>query len=395
MRKVDIVVLGAGVSGCVAAALLAKRGYQVAMISKDAGTAHHLPESWFYNSPSSIQTLRIEEQILSTLRKQTSCTFCSSDHQHSIEISIKDMAETHQNHLMWVDRNRLDRVLLKTALEQGVAFQPLSRITHCQITDEEVLICIEASNEKHELTASYLIDATGKMAFLSQHLHLPVEEKKLDARVAYFSHFERPGPISEGMKIFSLNGGYLFYIPVSDKRVSIGCVLAEDRINPKQSPEEIFNVAVASSSYLSRFIEHASRVLPIIPAKNSQRICLEPAGLRYRLVGDAAAFLDPFFCPGIDFAFFSAEQAVATIENGTAQDHTAALKTWLETSRLNVFENMERSDWQGVLRLFADPHLPFVVPVMLTQAFGQLRKEDFSFKNGIDLAREAYEMAPC
>ncbi|MCI0382489.1 MAG: NAD(P)/FAD-dependent oxidoreductase [Chlamydiae bacterium] len=394
MREVDVIVIGAGISGCIAATLLARKGYRVVIISRDAGTTHHLPESWIYNPAGSISSLGIEEKILSALRQQSHCTFCSSDSQHSVEVIVKDKAKKiEKGSVVWVERNQLDRMLLNSALDQGVIFQPLSRIINCHVSATEVALSSEAQNERFELKASYIVDASGKTAFLSHHLQLPVEERKLDSRVAYFSHFESQSAMVENMKIVHIDGGYLFCIPISDRRLSIGCVIAENLIQAKASPDEIFASTISSSSYVSCLVAQSTKVLPIIPAKNHQRICLEPSGPRYRLIGDAAAFLDPFFCPGIDFAFFSAEQAVETIEKNTAQNYKTAVREWLENSRFGVYEKIQRSDWKGIVRLFADPHLPFVVPLMFTQAFCQSKEKNLSFKNGIQLAREAYEMA--
>lgn len=395
MRKYDTIILGTGISGCIAAALLASSGHRVLMASRDAGTLHHLPESWIYAPPRSIHKLGIEKKVFSSLKKQTSCVFCSSDNSCSIKLLINNNDEIKNGDIVFVDRNKLGVLLFNTALERGAVFQPLSRITNCQISDTEVTIGIEAVNQIHEIRASYIIDATGKTAFLSQHLKLPVDEKKLDSRVAYFSHFEIQTDMPDEMKIVHINGGYLFCIPLSDQRLSIGCVIADGLVDAKASPEETFSFATLSSSYTANLINRSKRMLPIIPAKNSQRICLEPSGPRYRLVGDAAAFLDPFFCPGIDFAFFSAEQAVETIEHNTHEEYKASLKEWLESQKYSVYKKIEQSNWDGILRLFADPHLPIVAPLMLTQAFCRIQEKHPPFRDGINQAREAYEMAPC
>ncbi len=386
MREIDVIVLGAGISGCVAGALLAKRGYRTLILSRDGGTAHHLPESWIYRSLPSIVELGLEEKILPALKKESQAVFCSADHQKSIEFLVRDTEEIREGDVVWVDRNRFDRILLDAALEQGAIFHPLSRVTDCQISEDAVTLQVE----DREFRAFCLFDATGKSSFLSNHLKLSVVERKLDARAAYFSHFELDDGIPSAMRIVAIQGGYLFCIPVSEHRLSIGCVIGEQWIQSASSPDEIFAAATASSSYVSDLIGKSKRVLPVIPAKNYQRICLKPAGSRYRLIGDAAAFLDPFFCPGIEFAFFSAQEAVDTLEPDAPQAYEEAVAKWLEGSTSSIYEKIEKSEWNGILRLFADPHLPWVVPLMLTQSF--CRKSPI-FEEGIQSARRAYEVA--
>ncbi len=395
MRKVDVLVLGAGISGCIAALLLARKGYKVEIISRDIGTIYHLPESWVYDLPEEIVDL--EDKLLSGVKKQSNCTFCSSDNQHCIEIVVKGKKDSIQKgDLVWVDRNHFDQILLQAALEQGVQLHPLSSIVDCQISPTEVNLHVESQGKLDEFVGSYIIDATGKSAFLSQHLGLPVKERKLDSRIAYFSHFDLDlSDELKEIKIVHTEGGYLFCFPLSGRRVSIGCVLAESVPYLQGSLEEVFSSAISSSSYLTDLVSRSKRVFPIIPAKNTQRICLKPSGSRYRLIGDAAAFLDPFFCPGIDFAFFSAKKAVESIEKDSDATYEADVIDWLGRSILSVYNKIERSDWHEIVRLFADPHLPFVVPLMLTQSFGQLIKKDHSLKEGVELARSAYEMASC
>ncbi len=394
MREFDVIVLGNGISGCVSAALLANNGLRVLMVSRDEGTTYHLPESWIFSISPSIKKLGIEKKITSAFKKQTSCVFSSSDNQHSVKLLINNTSETKNGDLVFVDRNQLGRVLLNAALEQGAVFQPLSHIASCQISDTEILLDIETTNKHYDFRASCIIDATGKSAFLSQHLKLPLNEKKLDSRVAYFSHFEIQTDMPEEMRIVHIQGGYLFCLPISNQRLSIGCVIADGLVDINIPPEQIFALATSSSSYIANLIARSKKILPIIPVKNYQCICLEPAGPSYRLVGDAAAFLDPFFCPGIDFAFFSAEHA-ATLMQSSHQDYKAAVEKWLENQQYSAYEKIERSDWNGMLRLFADPHLPHVVPLILTQAFCQLQGEYLPFENGVRQARRAYEMASC
>ncbi|MDP1609100.1 MAG: NAD(P)/FAD-dependent oxidoreductase [Chlamydiales bacterium] len=394
MRKVDVIVLGAGISGSLTALLLSRKGYHVTIISQDNGTKNHLPESWVYNPPNSIKNLKLEENILSTLRKQSRSSFCSADGRFSIEMRVADTNKKIENgDLVQVDRNQFDQVLLRLALEAGADFFPASIIESCSISPSEVKICILKEGKSHEFTAPFIIDATGKRAFLSNHLHLPTKEVKLDARLAYFSHFEMQTRNLDEIRIVSIEGGYLFCIPISEQRLSIGCVLSEQIVDTNSSHDTIFDCAISLSPYATELIAGAKRVLPIIPAKNYKKICLEPASPFYRLVGDAAAFLDPFFCPGIDFAFFSAEQAVLSIEENSPSNYQAALMNWLEEAKETVYQKIAQSEWGALMRLFADPHLPFAVPLMLTQAFTQIVGKTLSLKEGMEVARRTYEIS--
>lgn len=393
MREVDVIVLGAGISGSVAAALLAHQGKRVVMISRDSGTANHLPESWIYHSSASTRLLNIEDKLTDTLRKQTQCIFSSANGQQTIRVSVNETQDTiSPGDIVWVNRNQFDCILLDSALTAGVEFIPNSHILNCEITSR-VNLSYENQGQMHHLSASHIVDATGKSALLSQLLQLPSIEKKLDSRIACFTHYELPDEKLTEMRIICINGGYIFCIPLIDRRISVGCVLAEHHLQNTKSMDELFHSTLALSSCTMQLIEHAKQMLPIIPAKNYQKISQEPSGQYYHLVGDAAAFLDPFFCPGIDFAFFSAEQAVESIKKNSSINYKTALFHWLEHMSESVYQGIEQSKWKDIMRIFADPHLPLAVPLMFTQGFTQITGNNIPFKEGIQLARESYEMA--
>ena len=395
MRETDVILLGAGIASSIAAYILRTKGYRVTIISRDQGTQYHLPESWIY-SIKSLKKLGLENKVGSSIKNDNKCSFFSANGSVKLQISTKDYSnEIQEGDLVRVDRNIFDQILLKNALEEGASLIGSSRILDCQINFNEITVFVDTQEGHQEIKSQYIIDGTGKSAFLSQHLNLPNKQAKLDSRVAYFTHYESDTPIiSEGISIIAIESGYLFCIPITDRRMSIGCVIAEHSINPQETPDSIYANAIAKSSLVSRLIENAKQVLPIIiTAKNQSSICLKPAGDRYRVIGDAAAFLDPFFCPGIDFAFFSAELAVQTIIENNPVLYQESLMNWLKIENRSVYEKMEQVSWRAIVRLFADPHLPIVVPLFLTQAFSQIVNRETSLYEGIQIAREAYAKA--
>lgn len=392
MRKIDVIVVGSGISGLLTSALLSKKGYQVLLLSRDGGTTNHLPESWIYQPPTSFSLLNIEEKILSALKLDSKCIFASSDHACSVELSLTRESKTIQRgDFVTVDRNVFDQVLLQAALKEGVHFLPFHNVKNCKIFNDKVVLFTDCKGKEVEFVAPYIIDGAGKSELLINQLQLPITEKKLDSRVAYFSHFETSSELDFPMKIFQIESGYAFCIPLSSKRLSIGCVIAEGTKWSQEPPEAAFRLAIASSSYLSGLVNEMKQVLPIIPAKNIQKICTKPKGDRFTLVGDACAFLDPFFCPGIDFALYSAEKAVEYFGSENVL-YEEAIKEWLSAHEKAPFKQMEATAWNPIIRLLADPHLPWAALLMVSQSFSNLFNQKHSFQQGVAFAREAYEV---
>lgn len=385
MRTVDVIVCGAGLAGCVTAGLLADQGYKVLLADRGEGSSNLLPESWFPSITPGLKQLGLENEISSALNPHATAAFCSADGTFVVEMRSKGLQS--------VDRNRLGQIFLKKALEKGAEPFLKTQIVGCEIQTAGAVVSLKKEEQVERIRSSYVVDATGKSAFLSHLLKLSVKENKLDPRVAYFSHFESIGAMPDSMKIVAISGGYLFCIPVGKNRISVGCVIAEHEIDRKAEPEQIFFSKLASSGYITEILQGAKKVLPVIEAKNFSRVCLEPAGDSYLLVGDAAIFFDPFFCSGIDFAIFSAEQAALSIQRNDSEKYKEALVAWFQHSEGNVYEKMQHSAWQDVMRLFADPHLPWAISSSLVQSFSNI--VGGTLKQKVAEARKAYEMACC
>lgn len=390
MRKVDVIVLGSGISGCYTAALLASKGLSVCILSTKLKTETHLPESWIINSTSQLHELGLFDALLGCCRAESNSKFLSSDGKYALDFRVrKHCKELDVGDIVRVNRNTFDQVFLSKASSLSVEIEEVEAIDTCDITDSEVCVSYKASQQK-KIYGQYLIDASGKTSFLSQHLSLPVEEKLLDSRYTCFSHFELEGVEMNDSSIIFLDGGYMFLIPITPNRISVGCVIEESHEISLHEHEKNLTSSIEQTPYVKQLLINSRRVLPVIPIKNIQKKCLLPSGKRYRILGEAAIFMDPFFSPGIDFAIHSAENAAASIEIDNFKSYEAFVSGWLTDNNSNVYKNIKKSHWNSIIKMFADPHLPYVTPIALTQAFLNITEQHYDFQGGITQSRGAY-----
>ena len=396
MRKLDTIVLGSGISGCYAATLLAQQGKKVAILSPILKTKYHLPESWIFNLSNQLKELNILDDLLPCISRESQCVFLSDNGKKSVTINTRQSSTCLESgDVVRVERNAFDQVFLKKAQSVGVKLIEIDQLNDCSISEHNVEVNYKEKGSQKFLKAYSIIDGTGKTAYLTDCLSLSTTEIVLDARYACFSHFEGENLDIECLHIVALDGGYLFCIPINTKRLSIGCVIAKTHFNSLPNFENMLSSAIENTPFIQNLISASKRVLPVIPIKNSQIICEKPAGERYRIIGEAAVFMDPFFCPGIDFAMISAEQAVLSLEENNPNKYNVFVKEWFNKNKKNIYSQLENSDWTQIVRMFADPHLPYLIPIMLTQAFCQIKKEKLDFREGIDVSRDAYECKIC
>jgi flavin-dependent dehydrogenase len=390
MSKIDVLILGSGLSGSSAAMLLAQKGYQTCIVTPTGATKNHLPENWMVNYPTFISDRGLDKLLNTSFSHHNACTFCSEDGKRVTRITVdSDKENFDSGDVVNVNRDLFDQILLENAVSSGACLVKFDRLLDFRMQADSVRIDLEVDRKAISLEAPYIIDASGKSAFLTNTLKLPSTETKLDHRLASFSHFIPHNGVSlDDMRIISIKNGYIFCIPTFTDRISIGCVLEEDAY---QTPEEIFSKGLSQSSYVRYLVENSKQAIPFIPIKNIQRVCLEPYGKHYCIIGDAALFMDPFFCPGIDFAFLSAEQAVSAYQDKNYDRYREFLKTWMSESLLSPYKKLDKSCWKSIIRLFSDPHQPSLIPIFITQALCQLIERPIPLQKGIQLARETYE----
>ncbi len=156
----DVVVVGAGPTGCFAARGLARLGYEVLVLEEhtEIGEPVHctgiigMEACWRFNiSPSCIET------CLSSAR-------FFSPGGHSFRVSASEPRA------VVVDRSHFDRILSEEALSAGASFLLGARIESVTVEDDHVLVSGDCLGEPVAFRSSLVILATGVDHALTQQL---------------------------------------------------------------------------------------------------------------------------------------------------------------------------------------------------------------------------------
>lgn len=127
------------------------------------------------------------------------------------------------------------------------------------------------------------------------------------------------------LKCCADESGWAWFIPLHDNTVSVGVVQNESRSKLKKSQlqrTDDDSTSLTQAFYLDqlylapglrKLLGDACLVSPIKSASDFSYSASSHAGSGYRIVGDAGAFIDPFFSSGVHLAFGSALSAAATI----------------------------------------------------------------------------------
>jgi flavin-dependent dehydrogenase len=242
-------------------------------------------------------------------------------------------------------RDVLDEHVLATAVAEGAELLRPARVKEAALGDFDHRVTIERDGAVEEVSCRWVIDATGRATFLGKRLGL-IERNREHPTAAVWCRWEgvrhiddlaARGPLSlsrgnVGSRRLATNhymgfGYWVWFIPLGNGETSIGIVFDTrlvdlDRGAGMAAAYRSFLQAIPSAAELldgARMREEDLRTF-----SNLAYVTRQYMGNGWALVGDAAAFLDPYYSPGLDHAAFSVEATVEIVKAQTAGEDVAA-----------------------------------------------------------------------
>lgn len=269
--------------------------------------------------------------------------------QHKRE-GYTDFVSLNPDNASWnVSRAEFDDLLLRHAEECGVRVFEETAVTSVDFMDNDTKsrpIAVHYEDKSGEwpisgtISFDYLIDASGRNGVMStKYLKNRKNNQSLKniATWGYWKGCERysPGTSRENaiyVEALQDETGWAWFIPLQDGIVSVGIVQDQTRSVEKKAALRAANPGRTISLqdfYLDQFrlVPEVRRLIgqgelvavgkdggPAVKQASDYSYSANGySGSRFRLVGDAACFIDPFFSSGVHMAFTSGLSAAATI----------------------------------------------------------------------------------
>ena len=309
IENTDVLIIGAGPSGSVAAAYLRQNNINVIVLEKTQFPRIVVGESLIPRSMDHFE----ETGLLPYIEKQNFEVKPGARFIRGNEICIFDFSQKFGEGKDWtwqVPRADFDKTLANAIVDKGADLRFNEEVIDVQFEDKNSTTTAKKQNgETYQINAKFLIDASGYGRVLPRLLNID-SPSKLNPHSAIFAHIDdiRRPKGQEGTQIsFDIieTKVWLWVIPFSNGKTSVGIVGPTEYINQlstdQNTTEALQNAIKKSDFYVNRFGDLPFEFDPIW-LKNYSAAVTKMFGDGYVLTGNSTEFLDPVFSSGVCFA---------------------------------------------------------------------------------------------
>lgn len=303
-----IAVIGSGPSGNVCAALLARRGHDVAVFDEGKRPDLIVGESLVPGVIPLFRRLGIEEKVAAIGVKKPGVTFIPAEGK-KFEFSFSSLPGKHPRYAYNVARPAFDEIIEECASSAGVKriCQPAALIANgdkLRLADESVAAATLWNGGQPDL----IIDASGRRRLTARLLNIKAHiGPRRD--VSHFAHYEGMSPeMPNGqVRINRLKNGWCWRIPLQGK-ISFGVVMDQKSAAALgETADERLGAAMDNDPQLSAETQGARQISQAQTYANYQLVSSRGTGENWASIGDAFGFVDPMLSPGMMLALQSAE----------------------------------------------------------------------------------------
>ena len=318
----DVVIIGAGPAGSVAAALLNKQGFNVCVLEKQRFPRFVIGESLL---PYAMDVLD-EAGLLHAVREamlgfQYKNGFAFSWGDRYTSFNFLDKFSAGHNSAFNVQRADFDKLLIDEAEKRGVAVRYGETVKRFDNEGETVMLAVEREDGTvYDMEARFVLDASGFYRALPRLMNWELPPQTV-IRQVHFTHIDdriTSPKFDRNKNLVCIHPEHrdiwVWLIPFANGRSSIG-VVGEEHYFRHESTAAILKGIVAEIPFLAEILADAEwdngfpfRYLPGYTTKGKGLY-----GRHFALLGASGEFLDPVFSSGVTIAVQSAKLAAACV----------------------------------------------------------------------------------
>ena len=309
---INELIIGAGPSGCVAAAYLNNQGYDIKVVEKSVFPRFVIGESLLPRCMDHFEEVGLLDCLkAANFELKPGARFLRGD-----VVCNFDFSDKHSEGWDWtwqVPRADFDHILVKEIIKKGVDVSFEHEVTAVEIADDgsSKTTIKTKEGDTYTIHAKFIIDSSGYGRVLPRLLDLD-KPSALPDHSSIFTHVKDVNREegTEGTLItFDVldKDTWFWVIPFSNGNTSLGFVSKTEYIDSFKgsNTERMKEMLKLSDYYYDRF-KDVDFLFEPINIKNYSKSVKQLYGKGYALTGNSSEFLDPVFSSGVTFATESA-----------------------------------------------------------------------------------------
>lgn len=319
-NNVDVLVIGAGPSGTISAAMLHKAGLTVQIVEKTKFPRFVIGESLLPRCMEALDEAGLLEDIIEKkFQEKTGAKFIWGD--KLCDFKFSQQYTKGWNHAYQVQRADFDKALADSCEKKGIPVLYETEVTDVKINEDgtSVTTVKTKDNTLHEIRAKFIVDGSGYGRVIPTLFGLNKPSTQY-TRKAVFAHLQDPfryetdEPDRITIYVHNLNT-WIWVIPFSNGVTSLGFVGSPEFFDNYSGtlPEQYLKMIQSEPALKKRFrdfkmIWDEPKVLQGWSATTDTFY-----GKGFVLTGNVTEFLDPVFSSGVTLASVSAQKAASLV----------------------------------------------------------------------------------
>lgn len=317
-EKVDVLVIGAGPSGTVAASIINKAGFSVKIVEKMKFPRFVIGESLL---PRCMEALD-EAGFLDAVKENGFQEKFGAKFVKDGKICDYFFADQYTPGWSWtwqVPRAEFDKKLADTVEKMGVPISYESTVTGIEFKGSDSVTTVEDINgNQSQIEARFIVDGSGYGRVIPKLFNMD-KPSNLPPRKTLFTHVvdtkrtmdDEPNRITI---IVHQKGIWIWVIPFSNGNTSVGFVGDPEFFKSLSgTPEEHLRALLATEPYLSERMKDVEFVFEPKVLESWSTTTNKFYGDGFVLTGNVTEFLDPVFSSGVTLATVSSQTAAKLV----------------------------------------------------------------------------------
>ncbi len=301
MSDFDVIAVGGGPGGSVAAAFCAQRGLRTAIFEHARFPRHKVcgdvinPNCW-----PVLEKIGVAEKIRALPRHDIDAALFTAGTGDPVNVPLPHGAVA-------ISRSLFDQSLLEHARACGV--QVFENETVHEITSEKHVVTDHGRYQARKA----IIGADGRHSVTARSAGLARAHFQGSGHIAFQAHFRAPPALNRGVQLHLFRGGYGGVVRIDKERANLCIVTDRHGTRYRSDCEALFAHTVGRNPHFRALGFEPKPLEPLQSTHPLRGPMNVPARNGVFLVGDALRVMEPFTGQGILFALRTAEIVAESI----------------------------------------------------------------------------------